>query len=199
MCTPRLFAREVAGKERQQLTDAVRHGRSAAVARRCQMILMSRQGLCPTEIARLCSASRSGVRKIINVFNRGGFGALQDKPHKGRPRKTDGRYVALLKQAVQGDPREMGYVFGCWTLERLREHLARKTRVIISTGYLARLMAENQLVYRRPKHGMTHLRDPREYDDKKAFLEFVKKGPANRTRPSTCSTWTNVRFISTRP
>ena len=43
MRSPRLFAREVTGAERQQLTDAVRHGKSAAVARRCQMILMSRQ------------------------------------------------------------------------------------------------------------------------------------------------------------
>jgi transposase len=200
MCSPRLFAREVTGAERHQLTDAVRHGKSAAVARRCQMILMSRQGLCPSEIAKLCSASCSGVRKIINLFNRRGFEALRDKPHKGgRPRKTDERYVALLKQAVQSDPRQMGYVFGCWTLERLREHLARKTRVIISTGHLGRLMAENKIVYRRPKHGMTHLRDPKEYDDKKAFLEFVKRGPVQRTRPLTCSTWTNVRFISTRP
>lgn len=199
MCTPRLFARKVTGEERQQLTDTVRHGKSAAVARRCQMILMSQQGLCPMEIARLCSASCSGVRKIINLFNRGGCAALREKPHKGRPRKTDDRYVALLKQAVQSDPRQMGYVFGCWTLERLREHLARKTRVIISTGHLARLMAENRIVYRRPKHGMTHLRNPKEYDDKKAFLEFVKKGPVNRTRPSICSTWMNVRFISTRP
>ena len=200
MGSPRLFARQLTGKERQQLTDAVRHSKSAAVVRRCQMILMSRQGLGPSAIARLCSASCSGVRKIINLFNRGGFAALQDKPHKGgRPRKTDDRYVALLKQAVQSDPREMGYVFGCWTLQRLREHLARKTRVIISTGYLGRLMAENQLVYRRPKHGMTHLRDPKEYNDKKAFLEFVKGGPVQRTQPSICSTWTNVRFISTRP
>ncbi len=199
MCSPRLFARELNGKECQQLINAVRHGKSVAVARRCQMILMSRKGLCPTEIARLCSASCSGVRKIINLFNRGGLEALRDKLHKGRPRKIDDRYVTLLKEAVQSDPREMGYLFGCWTLERLREHLARKTRVIISTGHLGRLMAENKIVYRRPKHGMTHLRDPKEYDDKKAFLEFVKKGPVQRTRPLTCSTWTNVRFISTRP
>ena len=128
MGPPRLFARELIGQQRQQLTDAVRHGTSAAVARRCQMILMSRQGLCPSAIAKLCSASCSGVRKIINLFNRGGVAALHDKPHKGgRPRKTDDRYIALLKQAVQRDLQEMGYVFGCWTLERLREHLARKS------------------------------------------------------------------------
>ena len=29
MCSPRLFARELTGKECQQLTDAVRHGQSA--------------------------------------------------------------------------------------------------------------------------------------------------------------------------
>jgi transposase len=128
MCSPRLFAREVTGAERQQLTDAVRYSKSAAIARRCQTVLMSRQGLCPMEIAKFCSASCSGVREIINLFNRGGFVALADKPQRGRPRKTDDRYVALLKQAVQSDPREMGYVFGCWTLQRLREHLAQDPR-----------------------------------------------------------------------
>ena len=199
MCPSRLFVRELTRAEREQLTNAIHHGKSVAVAHRCQIVFMSSQGLGATQIARLCSSSRSGVRKIINVFNRGGFAALQDKPHTGRPRKTNQRYVELLKRAVQSDPREMGYVFGCWTLERLREHLALKTRIIISPAHLARLMAENKIVYRRPKHGMSHLRDPQEYDEKKAFLEFVKRGPLKQTPPMTCSTLINVRFISTRP
>jgi transposase len=73
-------------------------------------------------------------------------------------------------------PHERGYPFSCWTLARLREHLARRTRVILSTGHLGRLLAKHNIVYRRPKHGMTHLRDPQEYNEKKAFLAFVKKG-----------------------
>ena len=59
-------------------------------------------------------------------------------------------------------------------------------------------VAKNGIVYRRPKHSMTHLRDPQEYDEKKAFLAFVKKGRLAHERPSTCSTSTSVRFISTR-
>lgn len=59
-------------------------------------------------------------------------------------------------------------------------------------------MHEHRIVYRRPKHGMTHLRDPQEYDEKKAFLAFVKKGRRQASPASTCCTSTSVRFISTR-
>ena len=121
------------------------------------------------------------------------------RPRRGRPRKTDERYVALLKEAVQSDPHALGYPFGCWTLDRLREHLARRTRVMLSPAHLSRLMAENRVVYRRPKHGMTHLRDPNEYDEKKAFLAFVKKGRCAASPALTCCTSTSVRFTSTRP
>lgn len=198
MCTPRLFAREPTRAEAEQLTEAVRHGRDARTARRAQMVLMSRQGEPPARIAELCSASRSGVRKVLNAFNRGGVPALTDKSRAGRPRKADDRYVEQLKAAVRRTPRELGYKFGCWTLDRLREHLRRKTKVTVSVAHLSRLMADHKLVYRRPKHGMSHLRDPAEYDEKRAFLAFVKRGRSARGRRSTCCTSTSVRFISTR-
>ena len=124
---------------------------------------------------------------------------MADRPRRGRPRKTDDRYVHLLKKAVSVSPRDLGYAFTCWTLDRLREHLSRKTRVVLSAVHLSRLMAEHDIVYRRPKHGMTHLRDPKEYDEKKAILDFLKRGPLIRRPPSTCSTSTSVRFTSTRP
>jgi len=107
--------------------------------------------------------------------------------------------VALLKEAVRKNPRDLGYLFSCWTLDRLREHLARKTHVIMSVSPLSRLPGEHKIVCRRPKHDMSHLRDPQEYSEKKAFLEFVKKGRQNQTPPSTCSASMSVRFTSTRP
>lgn len=194
-----LFVRELRPKERTELARLARDGTDAAAVRRAQMVLLSSQGKTATEIAELWGLTGQCVRKVINRFNREGMAGLPDRPRRGRPRKTDDRYVALLKGAVQADPHALGYPFGCWTLDRLREHLARKTRVMLSPAHLSRLMAEHHIVYRRPKHGMTHLRDPKEYDEKKAFLAFVKRGPLNRTRPSICSTSTSVRFTSTRP
>ena len=194
-----VFARALGGAERKELRRLVRNGLDARVVRRAQMVLLSAEGKTASEIAGLWAITAQGVRKIINRFNREGIAGLADRPRKGRPPKTDDRYVELLKQAVQTSPHELGYPFSCWTLERLREHLARKTRVILCPQHLSRLLAKHGIVYRRPKHGMTHLRDPAEYNEKKAFLAFVKKGRCAASPASTCCTSTSVRFTSTRP
>lgn len=194
-----LFVRALTGPEQRELTQIVRSGLDARVVRRAQMIRLSSRGNSAGDIAALWAVSGQGVRKIINRFNREGILGLSDRPRQGRPRKTNRRYVELLKKVVSMSPREVGYSFGSWTLDRLREHLARKTQIVLSVPHLSRLMAEHGIVYRRPKHGMTHLRDPREYNEKKALLEFLKKGHRAPKPPSTSSTSMSVRFTSTRP
>jgi len=194
-----LLVRSLTAGERKELARLIRRGLNAHVVRRAQMIRLSSQGQSATAIGALWEISGQAVRKIINRFNREGVAGLANRPRQGRPRKTNARYVKLLKQAVSVNPRDIGYSFTCWTLDRLREHLARKTRIVLSVPHLSRLMAEHNIVYRRPKHGMTHLRDPREYDEKKAFLDFLKKAPCNQRPLSTCFTSTSVRFTSTRP
>ena len=196
---PGLFVRSLTVQERDQLRRLVQSNGDARIVRRAQIIWFSLRGKTPKEIADILERSCSGVRRIISEFNSQGFASLADKPRGGRPRKRTDHYVELLKEAVQANPRDMGYPFSCWTLERLREHLARKTRIILSPPHLSRLLAESGIVYRRPKHGMSHLRDPQEYDEKKAFLEFVKKGRCVQDPRSTCSTSMSVRFTSTRP
>ena len=194
-----LFVRTLTRQEAGELRRLIRTNRDARVVRRAQVVQLSARGKPPSEIADILDRSWSGVRKIINRFNAEGFASLADKPRVGRPRKRTERYVALLKETVQVNPRELGYPFSCWTLERLREHLARQTKIVLSPPHLSRLLSENGIVYRRPKHGMSHLRDPEEYNEKQAFLEFVKKGSCVPRPPSTCYTSMNVRFTSTRP
>lgn len=194
-----LFVRSLTSQEQQRLRRLVQSSKDARIVRRAQVIRLSSRGKAPREIADILERSYSGVRRTINRFNTEGFASLADKPRKGRPRKRTDQYVALLKEAVQISPRDLGYPFSAWTLERLREHLGRQTHIILSSPHLSRLMAENDIVYRRPKHGMEHLRDPQEYDEKKAFLEFVKRGQHVQVPPSTCSTLMSVRFTSIRP
>ena len=194
-----IFARLLTSQEQKELSGLMRGSGDARVMRRAQMILLSAAGKRAPEIAALWDITDQSVRRTIRRFNAQGITSLADKHREGRPAKATDRYVALLKEAVQTSPRDFGYPFSCWTLERLREHLARKTHIILHPNYLSTLMAQNDIVYRRPKHGMSHLRDPQEYNEKKAFLEFVKKGRRIQGRPSTCSTSMSVRFISTRP
>jgi transposase len=194
-----LFVRAMTRQENEELRRCCRSCEDARLVRRAQVVRLSGRGNSPSQIADLLELSYSGVTKIIRRFNRESFASLADKPRAGRPRKTTERYVALLKTAVRADPRDLRYPFGCWTLERLREHLERKTHILLSRAHLSRLLAENDIVYRRPKHGMAHLRDPQEYDEKKAFLDFVKKGRFGHRPALPCSTSMNVRFTSTRP
>jgi len=194
-----LFVRKLTRREAEELRRLIRGERNTRTVRRAQVVRLSARGKTPSEIADLLDRSWSGVRKIINRFNTEGFSSLADKPRVGRPRKRTQRYVALLKEAVATNPRQLGYPFSCWTLDRLREHLARKTKILLSPPHLSRLLSENGIVYRRPKHGMSHLRDPEEYNEKKAFLEFLKKGLCVPPLPTTYCTSMSVRFISTQP
>jgi len=194
-----LFVRELTRAERKELTRLIHSNGDARVVRRAQMIRLSADGKTASEIAALWDVTDEAVRRTIHRFDSEGISGLADKPRKGRPPKQTDRSVALLKEAGQTSPRDLGYPFSSWTLERLREHLARQTHIVLSPHYLSQLMVANDIVYRRPKHGMEHLRDPQEYNEKKAFLEFVKKGRCVPDPPSTCSTSMSVRFTSTRP
>lgn len=194
-----VFVRELTASERKELAGLIRSNGDGRVVRRAHMIRLSAEGKNASEIAALWNVTGETVRRTIHQFNDEGLAGLPDKPRKGRPPKKTDQYVELLKEAVQKSPRDLGYPFSAWTLARLREHLARRTRILLSPSRLSQVMGENDIVYRRPKHGMEHLRDPQEYDEKKALLEFLKRGRHVQPPPSTCSTSMSVRFTSTRP
>lgn len=193
-----VFVRKLTKAEQAQITRLIRSKEDARIVRRAQMIRLSSQGKKTSEIAKMWGVTGATVCRTIQNFNAVGLKSLADKPRKGRPRKTTNRYVSLLKEVVQKSPRDFGYPFSSWTLDRLREHLGRQTGVLLNPRYLSQLMAREGIVYRRPKHVMAHLRNPKDYNEKKAVLEFLKNVQSKGTPTSTFSTSTNVKFTCTR-
>lgn len=194
-----LFVRPLSKSEQGELAKMVRGNIRARVLRRAQIIRLSAQGQTSGQIAAAWNVSPLTVVRVIKSFNVRGMASLPDKPRSGRPRKANNRYVELLKSLVPQSPRDLGYPFSSWTLDRLREHLTKVTGVILHPLYLSRLMARHGIVYRRPRHVMAHLRNQQDYNEKKAILEFLKKTRQHPTRTSTCSSSMSVRFTSTRP
>ena len=192
-----LFVRPLSKPEAAALHRLVKSNSNARQLRRAQMIRLSSLGRGCGEIARLLNVSGACVTQTIHRFNREGIGGLVDKPRSGRPRRAHDRYIQLLKEAVVTSPQDLGYAFSSWSLPRLREHLFRKTSVLLNPDYLSRLMARHGIVYRRPRHIMGHLRDPEDYDEKKALLGFLKKLPWPPRPGSTSSSSTSVKFTST--
>ena len=199
MPRPPAHVRPLTASERSEIDRLVRSGADTRVVRRAQMIRLSSQGLPPSQIADMWNVHCQTVLRTIAKFNGHGLESLKDKPRAGRPPKTTDRYVTILKEAVACSPRDLGYPFSSWTLDRLREHLGRKVGILLHPAYLSRLMARHGIVYRRPKHVMAHLRNAQEYDEKKTLLDFLKKTRLAPKRPSTCCTSMSVRFTSTRP
>lgn len=193
-----VFVRKLTKTERVKIARLIRSNEDARVVRRSQMIRLSSQGKKTVEIAEMWGITGATVLRTIQNFNATGLISLADKPRKGRPRKTTDRYVRLLKEAVQKSPRDFGYPFGSWTLDRLREHLGKQTGTLLNPRYLSQLMARQGIVYRRPKHVMAHLRNVKDYNEKKAVLEFLKKAQSKGTPASTFSTLTNVKFTCTQ-
>ena len=106
-----VHVRMLTQEEQAHLRCLAGKGRDARIVPRVQVVRSSAGGMAPHEIARVLGRSWSGVRKTINRFNCEGMSSLSGKPHRGRPRKATDRYAALLKQAIQQSPRDLGYAF----------------------------------------------------------------------------------------
>jgi transposase len=105
---------------------------------------------------------------------------LANQP-KGRPqRKADEAYCSALEEAIEHDPVEYGYPFAVWTVERLRDHLEKKTGVRMSVSRLRVVIRKRGYVYQRPKHDLPSLQDPDAKEQARELLEALKKGTRRR-------------------
>ena len=151
------FVRTLSKDELRCLTQTISKGRDVRMVRRAQIVRLSARGKTSPQIADLMGFSIPAIHRVIDAFNSEGVASLADKPWPRRPPKASDEYVRLLKEAVATSPRDIDYPFSSWTTSRLREHLAKRCRVILHPDYLARLMARHGIVYRRPRHIMGHL------------------------------------------
>jgi len=193
------YVRALTQAERAEIDRLARRAADGRLVRRAQTIRLSAQRRKAGETADLLGVSVPTVHRVIDAFNADGIEGLADRPRSGRPPKATERYIGCLQEAVARGARAFGYAFSSWTLERLREHLGRKCKVLLHPDYLARLLAQHGIVYRRPRHVMGHLRNGEEYDEKKALIAFLKKKRRTRGATSTWCSSTSVKFTSTRP
>lgn len=98
-------------KEVNALEGLYRQTNEANVRSRCQMILLSNEGLSPPQIAERVRFSRRTVTRIIQRYKVEGLQGLQTKPRSGRPLKATAVYKAQLLEAVEQRPRTLGLPF----------------------------------------------------------------------------------------
>ncbi|MGH7703563.1 MAG: helix-turn-helix domain-containing protein [Gemmatimonadales bacterium] len=144
--------------------EAMLGGRDLAprLRERLEMVKGAALGWDVAAIAAWCGRTPRTVRRWLAAFRAGGIAALEDVPHRGRPRRADDPYLAALETAVDADPRTLGQGFDVWTSARLSAYLAEATGTRIVPGWLRVLLHRQRFANGRPKHSVAHLQDPDE-------------------------------------
>jgi transposase len=150
---------------------------SADVFRNCLIILYSHSSDTIKSIAERLGCGTDTVKRVRRLYRQGGAAAL--RPHKpsGRSSQATPEFLAQMKQAVQTNPRQLGYGFSTWSAMRLAEHLARVTGIRFSDDQLRRLLHQEGFSIHRPKHTLKGKRDEVAYEKAKRQLARLKKTP----------------------
>jgi putative transposase len=177
--------------ELAQIEQAMRKAKQTEVRQRATAIHMLHTGRRPGQVAEMMAV---GIATIYNWHKRWkaeGLEGLSNKPKSGRKRKATEAYCQLLDETLAKEPYEYGYDFNIWTVERLRLHLLQKTGIEISVNRFRELLKRQDYRYRRPKHDLTHLQDPKAKAIAHEALEILKKRPKEENL--SFSLWTRQR------
>jgi transposase len=132
----------------------------ADVRSRCDMILLSNDGLSPPQIAKRVRFSRSTVVRFIQRYETEGRQGLYTKPRSGRPRRVTPEYEAKLLAAVEEEPRSLGLPFSNWTTANLASYMAQQTAIVMSPRQVEHYLKVHDWRLRRPVRTVKHKQDP---------------------------------------
>lgn len=162
-------------EELKQIEAAMRDDPRAEVVRRATAVHALHLGHKPEAVAQMVKAGKSTIGAWHRQWREAGVEGLADEPRSGRPPKANATYQAALEKTLAQSPREYGYPFAVWALERLAQHLEGETGIGLSIGRLQVWLDRLGYVYRRPKRDLRHRQDPKARAEMQVWLEEIKK------------------------
>ena len=66
--------------------------------------------------------------------------SLKDRRMQGNNRKATDKYIDILLETIDKDPKELGYEFGRWTTKRLAVYLEEITGIGLSSSQVRRIL-----------------------------------------------------------
>ena len=172
---PQRFIRKLTQKERQEIENLYRKGPNNRIRTRAQAIRLSAMGYTVPQILEILGCNQQSIHNWFNRFEQHGPEGLFDKPRNGRPVIAGSDYRTGLVQVIKTNPRDMGYPFTVWTITRIRAHMAKETRILLSESRVRQIMKEENLVFKRPKHTLAHKRNEDSFAEVRDLLEKAKK------------------------
>ena len=166
-------ARRLTDQEGQRLLQIVRRGKHGSVrVRRAMIIMASASGTLVPAIARLVAADEDTVRDVIHAFNAKGLAALDPRWAGGRPRLISDEDIEVIVTAARTRPEKLGQPFTRWSLRKLADYLAIRSRPVrIGRERLRQILHERGISFQRTRT-WKESRDP-DRDAKLDRIEYV--------------------------
>ena len=162
---------------------------SVRMVKRATALRMLHLGQPPAQVAEVLSVSLPTIYAWFHRFREEGLEGLEHHPKSGRPAVADESYLQVLEETLETEAGELGYDFTLWTIERLNQHVSKKTGKQLGDERVRLLLQARGWVYRRPKEDLAPKQDQEARKWAEEFLAELKKGPVAPT-PSSSSLWT---------
>lgn len=175
-------------EELKTIEKAIKRDKRPEVVQRCITVRLLHLGHKPEQVAEMQAVSKPTIYGWFHRWQSGGIEALANQPKSGRPPKADDAYSLILVDVIEKEPKEFGYDFMIWTVERLSAHLEKKTGIFLSESRLRALIKRKGYRYRRPKYDLGHLQDKEAKSKAAETLNELKKRSSETI--SNSSLWT---------
>jgi transposase len=184
-------------KEIRRLEKALRESREPKFRDRCRAVLWSVDRRSIPEISALLGYHYTTIFGWFKDYRRFGIQGLYVGKSSGRPSQIDEDGEAALRQAVETNPRDLGYPFTRWTSSTLAEHLYRSVHVRVHPETVRRALKRLNYSYGRPKLSLKHKQNRRAVRATRRLRDtFLKKSPGTPTGTPS-SFWTSASSTST--
>jgi transposase len=163
-------------EETQALKQLYRSTKASDVRSRCEMILLSNEGLSPPKSGERVRFSGRTVRRYLDRYETDGMAGLCNKARPGRPPRVTLAYVKQLGELVEQFPRDLGNPFSNWTTENLAVYLAEQTGIVIGARQVENYLKANEWRLRRPVRTVKHKQDKQQVEEKKTTAGVATTG-----------------------
>lgn len=172
---PKIINCTLSDEELNEIKTAIKKDPDRNLRSRAQVIHMLHLGKSPQEVAELLSLTSTTVYNWHARWRKNGLVGLANQSRSGRPKVGGQEYFEKLEEIVATDPREFGYGFTVWTINRLIKHMEKETGVGMSDRTMGKRLQELGYVYRRPKHTLENLPDKSAKEQANKLLSELKK------------------------
>jgi transposase len=164
------YVHRLTEEEVEALRQQHRQTKEAHLRSRCEMILLSDDGLSSAQIAKWVRMSDRTVRRTIDRYEAQGIRGLVNKAIPGRPPRVTVGYLQQLERIVEGNPRDVALPFSNWTTAKLAEYMAQQTGIEIGARQMENYLKAQRWRLRRPVLSVKLKQDAAQVAEKKSHV-----------------------------